>query len=429
MSRNGSGVYSLPAGTAAVTGDAISSTKFNTLTEDLEADANEVRPIVAGGTGAATAAAARTALGLAIGTDVQAFDAGLTSLAALGSAADKYLYTTAADTWAEGDITSFARTILDDADAATVRTTLSLVPGTNVQAYDAGLASIAGLTTLADRMIYTTASDTYAVTTLTSFARTLLDDTTAGAALTTLGGQTLDATLTALAGLSVTNGDFIKATGTDTFSTYASSLLPTLAGDQTFTGNININESGSTAAFGSADNLVIRNESSDAGLSIFSSTTGRILVCFADSTSTVRNRIESYASSHATQANDIVFVADSSEVFRWDDSADEFKVTGSGVIRPAAGSVTTGSLTAVANANRVTQLTGNPTITGSVFTAGDVLVLYAGSAARTITQGAGMTMRLDGTATTGSRTLAARGMAAVYMISATECVVSGGAVS
>lgn len=46
-------------------------------------------------------------------------------------------------------------------------TTLTLHPS---------LQSIAGLTTVADRMIYTTASDTYAVTPLTSFARTLLDD-------------------------------------------------------------------------------------------------------------------------------------------------------------------------------------------------------------------------------------------------------------
>jgi hypothetical protein len=52
---------------------------------------------------------------------------------------------------------------------------------------DAGLNSIAGLVTAADRMIYTTASDTYAVTTLTSLARNLLDDSTQGAMQTTLG--------------------------------------------------------------------------------------------------------------------------------------------------------------------------------------------------------------------------------------------------
>jgi len=70
-------------------------------------------------------------------------------------------------------------------------TSLGLVIGTNVQAYDAGLQSISGLTTAADKMIYTTASDTYAVTDLTSTARTLLDDTSIGAMRTTLGLGTL----------------------------------------------------------------------------------------------------------------------------------------------------------------------------------------------------------------------------------------------
>jgi hypothetical protein len=51
----------------------------------------------------------------------------------------------------------------------------------------APLASISGLTTAADKMIYTTAADTYAVTDLTAFARTLLDDANAAAARTTLG--------------------------------------------------------------------------------------------------------------------------------------------------------------------------------------------------------------------------------------------------
>jgi hypothetical protein len=42
-------------------------------------------------------------------------------------------------------------------------------------------------------------------------------ETSAGAALTALGGQPLDATLTGLAGLTVTSGDYIEATGADTF--------------------------------------------------------------------------------------------------------------------------------------------------------------------------------------------------------------------
>ena len=63
MSRNGSGVYSLPAGSAAVDNAIIDPVVFNTLISDLESDANTARPIVAGGTGATTAAAARTNLG------------------------------------------------------------------------------------------------------------------------------------------------------------------------------------------------------------------------------------------------------------------------------------------------------------------------------------------------------------------------------
>jgi hypothetical protein len=52
--------------------------------------------------------------------------------------------------------------------------TLNVNIGSDVQAYDAGLTSIAGLTTAANKMIYTSASDTYAVTDLTAAARTVL---------------------------------------------------------------------------------------------------------------------------------------------------------------------------------------------------------------------------------------------------------------
>lgn len=74
-------------------------------------------------------------------------------------------------------------TILKDADI-----------GITVQAYDAGLQSIVALTTAADKMIYTTASDTYAVTTLTAAGRALIDDVDATAQRSTLGLGNVDNT-------------------------------------------------------------------------------------------------------------------------------------------------------------------------------------------------------------------------------------------
>lgn len=65
MPRNGSGVYSKPAGTTAVPNTTIESAKFNSVVDDLVADANAARPITAGGTGATNAADARDNLGIA----------------------------------------------------------------------------------------------------------------------------------------------------------------------------------------------------------------------------------------------------------------------------------------------------------------------------------------------------------------------------
>lgn len=57
----------------------------------------------------------------------------------------------------------------------------------NKQPLNATLTALAGLTTSADKLIYATGSDVFAITALTAFARTLLDDADAAALCTTIG--------------------------------------------------------------------------------------------------------------------------------------------------------------------------------------------------------------------------------------------------
>jgi hypothetical protein len=63
MPRDGSGVYSTPPGTHGTPNATILSAAYNGNVDDVATDLNTPRPIVAGGTGSTTPAAALTALG------------------------------------------------------------------------------------------------------------------------------------------------------------------------------------------------------------------------------------------------------------------------------------------------------------------------------------------------------------------------------
>ena len=80
-------------------------------------------------------------IALAKDTAKQDVDAGLTSISALTTAADKMIYTTDSDTYAVADLTAAGRALLDDANASAQRTTLGLAIGTDVQAFDANNAT------------------------------------------------------------------------------------------------------------------------------------------------------------------------------------------------------------------------------------------------------------------------------------------------
>jgi hypothetical protein len=423
MPRDGSGNFTLPANTQAVSGDPISSTKFNTLVQDLEADANTDRPIVAGGTGASTALAARANLGLEIGVNVQAYDAGLLSIAGLTTLADRSIYTTASDTYAVYTLTAAGRAILDDADAAAQRTTLGL-----------GTAAVVNTGTSGATIPQNDTANTFSATQTLSgaglkWATTSTTSADPGFHMTNSSAR-LDRILNTSSGLYIG----VDATGTErTLTLSTAGVLATGGNTVWHAGN---DGAGSGLDADTVDGIQASalvqttGTQSVGGVKTFTSQvaitySGSPELSVTDSTGGANGVFRAVAGTSLTFGSTnnvpIIVIANNAEVARF--------INGGGfVARAAASSETTGTLT-VASANRTIQATGDITIPNAVFAAGDIILIYAGASSRTITQGASVTMRLGGTATTGSRTLAARGVAVLFFVSSSEVVVSGGAVT
>lgn len=160
-------------------------------------------------------------------------------------------------------LSDFALTLLDDANAAAARATL------DVQQADATLSAISGLTTGANKLPYFTGTDAATTTDLSAFARTFLDDADAAAVRTTLGfangihtptltNTTNVASSTPLSAQYLRVGNTVTVSGTLTVqATAAASTLTTLGVSLPVASDLaNANELGGSGALLTAPVLI-----------------------------------------------------------------------------------------------------------------------------------------------------------------------------
>ena len=163
--------------------------------------------------------------GLTIGTDVQAHDTTLDALAGLTTAANKLPYFTNVDVAAVTDLSAFGRSLIDDADAATARATL-------------GLASV-------PREVLT-ANRTYYVRTDGSDSNNGLANTSGGAFLT------IQKAINVAVALDLSIYDVTIQIGAGTYSSVGNELKSIvgagkiiIVGDETTPANVTVTQTGS----------------------------------------------------------------------------------------------------------------------------------------------------------------------------------------
>ena len=84
---------------------------------------------------------------------------------------------------------------------------------------------------------------------------------------------------------------------------------------------------------------------------------------------------------------------------------------------------------ATSDRGKCVMATGTITIPNSTFAAGDAVTIFNNSASSISISSSLTTLYLAGSATTGSRTLAQRGIATVYFVTSTSAVISGAGVT
>lgn len=222
------------------------------------ADITGTLPIANGGTGATTASAARTALGLAIGTDVQGYDAQLADVAGLTPTDNGVII---------GNGSNF---VVETGN--TLRTSLGLAIGTDVQAYDAQLADIAGLTPTDNNFIV--GNGTNFVTESGSTARTSLGlgsiATQDASNVSITGGS-----ISGITDLAVADG----GTGASTAANARINLLPSYTGNGSKVLTLNSGATDvewTTPAVGTGD-VVGPASATDNAFARFDSTTGKLI--------------------------------------------------------------------------------------------------------------------------------------------------------